>query len=107
MQSSRRTLDSTALRAVLGDWRNRDLCVVAHHPGWQFNIGFCARLEGVRSAEGGEKAAILDFEGARALTLAPEEMAVSLHTVHGARGSAEWIEARLDFGLVVTIERIP
>ena len=79
---------------------------MVHRRGADCNIGFCARLERVRSPLGADEPVTLDFEGARELTLAPVEGVARLHTVHGSRGTAEWIEITLAFGIVTTIERL-
>jgi hypothetical protein len=100
-------LDFAALLAVLQRWLGCDLCVMVHRPGAQFNVGFCARLERIRPPETDGGPAILDFEGARELSLAPVEGIAHLHTVRASRGTAEWIEISLAFGMVTTIERLP
>jgi hypothetical protein len=99
-------LDFPALLAILQGWLGCDLCVMVHRRGADFNIGFCARLERVRSSQEAGEPAILDFEGARELTLAPVEGIARLHTVRGSRGTAEWIEISLAFDMVTTIERV-
>jgi hypothetical protein len=67
---------------------------------------FCARLEWIRSPRGAGEPAILDFDGAKELSLAPVEGSASLHAVRGDRGTAEWIEINLAFAMVTTIERV-
>jgi hypothetical protein len=99
-------LDFAALLVVLQQWQGCDLCVMVHRPGAQFNVGFCARLERIRPPETDGGPSILDFEGARELSLAPVEGIAHLHTVRASRGIAEWIEIRLAFGMVTTIERL-
>lgn len=99
--------DFAALLAVLQRWLGCDLCVMVHRCGTDFNIGFCARLERVRSPQEAGDSAVLDFEGAREMTLAPVDAIARLHTVRGERGTAEWIEISLAFGMVTTIERLP
>jgi hypothetical protein len=107
MDAFSRQLDFTALLAALQGWLGSDLCVMVHRRGAEFNIGFCARLERIRSPREGGEPAVLDFEGARELTLAPVEGVASLHSVRGGRGAAEWIEVNLAFDMVATIERVP
>lgn len=107
MEAFSEQLDFAALLAVLQRWLGRDLCVMVHRPGTDFNIGFCARLERVRSPQESGESAVLDFAGARELTLAPIGAIVLLHTVRGSCGTAEWIEISLAFGMVTTIERLP
>jgi hypothetical protein len=100
-------LDFAALLAALQRWLDCDLCVMVHRPGAQFNVGFCARLERIRPPETDGGPAVLDFEGARELSLAPVEGIAQLHTVRASRGIAEWIEISLAFGMVTTIELLP
>jgi hypothetical protein len=99
-------LDFAALVAVLQRWLGCDLCVMVHRPGAQFNVGFCARLDLIRPPETDGGPSILAFEGARELSLAPVEGSSRLHTVRASRGTAEWIEISLAFGMVTTIERL-
>jgi hypothetical protein len=100
-------LDFAAFLAVLQGWLGCDLCVMVHRPGAEFNVGFCARLERIRPPEADDGPTILDFDGARELSLAPLEGIGHLHTVRAGRGTAEWIELSLAFGMVTTIERLP
>lgn len=104
MEAFSEQLDFAALLAVLQRWLGSDLCVMVHRPGAQFNVGFCARLERIRPPDGGP--AILDFDGARELSLASVEGIAHLHTVHASKGTTEWIEISLDFGMVTRIERL-
>ncbi len=107
MEACSERIGFTRLLAVLRGWLDCDLCVMVHRPGAEFNVGFCARLERIRSPEAESGPAILDFEGARELSLAPVEGIARLHTVRASRGTAEWIEIALAFGMVTTIERLP
>ena len=107
MDASSQRLDFVTLLATIQGWLGCDLCVMVHRPEGGFNVGFCARLERVRSPKEAGGPAILDFDGARELTLAPVEGIARLHTVHGSHGTAEWIEIALAFGMVTTIERLP
>jgi hypothetical protein len=107
MQASSEPLDFPALLRPLQGWLGCDLCVVVHRPDSQFNIGFCSRLERIRSPSGDGGPAILDFDGARGLTLAPIEGVAHLHKVCGPGGTAEWIEINLAFGMATTIELLP
>jgi hypothetical protein len=100
-------LDFATLLAVLPGWLGCEMCVMVHRPGAQFNVGFCAHLERIRPPESDSGPSILDFEGARELCLAPVEGIARRHTVHASRGTAEWIELSLAFGMVTTIERLP
>lgn len=106
MQALSERLDFAALLSTLQGWLGCDLCVMVHRRGAEFNIGFCARLERIRSPQAPADPAILDFEGARVLTLAPAQGIATLHTVRGSRGTAEWIEISLAFGMVTTIEPV-
>lgn len=106
MQAFSERLDFPALLGVLQEWLGCDLCVMVHRPEAEFNIGFCSRLERVRSPKGTGDPAILDFEGARELSLAAVEASARLHTVSGPSGRVEWIEISLAFGMVTTIERL-
>jgi hypothetical protein len=106
MRSQSEPLDFLELLARLQGWLGCDLCVVVHRPNTDFNIGFCARLERVRSPVGAGAPAILDFDGARELTLAPLEGVAHLHGVQGSEATAEWVEIGLAFGVVTTIERL-
>jgi hypothetical protein len=99
-------LDFAALLATLQRWLGCDLCVMVHRPNTDFNIGFCSRLERVRSSQGTGDPTILDFEGARELSLAAVDASARLHTVSGPSGTVEWIEISLAFGMVTTIERL-
>lgn len=107
MEAFSEQLDFAALLAVLQRWLGCDLCVMVHRPGAQFNVGFCARLERIRPSETDGGRSILDFDGARELSLASIEGIAYLHAVRASRGTAEWIEISLDFGMVTTIERLP
>jgi hypothetical protein len=82
MEASSQRLDFPALLATLQGWLGCDLCVMVHRPNAEFNIGFCSRLGRVRSSQGTGDPAILDFEGARGLTLAPVEASARLHAVY-------------------------
>lgn len=108
MDSFSEPLDFSALLTTLQGWLGCDLCVMVQRRGTEFNIGFCARLECIRGPRGtGEpESAVLDFEGARELTLAPVEANARLHTVSGPSGAVEWIEISLAFDMVTTIERL-
>lgn len=106
MEAFSEQLDFPTLLAVLQRWLGCDLCVMVHRPGAQFNVGFCARLERIRPPETDGGPSILDFDGARELSLAPVEEIAHLYTVRGSCGAAEWIEISLAFGMVTTIERL-